>query len=43
MDVGAVKRFSSVKRTVVERVVWAWLLILPTTGLIGYVPARLPH
>jgi phosphate/sulfate permease len=33
----AMKRFSGVKWTVVERIVWAWLLILPATGLISYV------
>jgi PiT family inorganic phosphate transporter len=43
MGVGAVKRFSGVKWTVVERIVWAWLLTLPATGLIGYVLARLAH
>ena len=41
MGVGAVKRFSGVKWTVVERIIWAWLLTLPATGLIGYVLARL--
>jgi PiT family inorganic phosphate transporter len=41
MGVGAVKRFSGVKWTVVERIVWAWVLTLPATGLIGYVLARL--
>ena len=40
MGVGAVKRFSGVKWTVVERIVWAWLLTLPATGLIGYILAR---
>ena len=43
MGVGAVKRFSGVKWTVVERIVWAWLLTLPATGLIGYLLARLAH
>jgi PiT family inorganic phosphate transporter len=43
MGVGAVKRFSGVKWTVVERIVWAWVLTLPATGLIGYVLARLAH
>ena len=41
MGVGAVKRFSGVKWSVVERIVWAWLLTLPATALIGYVLARL--
>jgi PiT family inorganic phosphate transporter len=43
MGVGAMKRFSGVKWTVVERIVWAWVLTLPATGLIGYVLARLVH
>ncbi|MEY2562915.1 MAG: inorganic phosphate transporter, PiT family [Verrucomicrobiota bacterium] len=41
MGVGAVKRFSGVKWSVVERIVWAWVLTLPATGLIGYILARL--
>jgi PiT family inorganic phosphate transporter len=41
MGVGAVKRFSGVKWTVVERIVWAWVLTLPATALIGYVLERL--
>ncbi|MEY2560318.1 MAG: inorganic phosphate transporter, PiT family [Verrucomicrobiota bacterium] len=41
MGVGAVKRFSGVKWSVVERIVWAWILTLPATAAIGYVLARL--
>ncbi|MEY2521333.1 MAG: inorganic phosphate transporter, PiT family [Verrucomicrobiota bacterium] len=41
MGVGAVKRFSGVKWSVVERIVWAWILTLPATASIGYVLARL--
>jgi PiT family inorganic phosphate transporter len=41
MGVGAVKRFSGVKWSVVERIVWAWLFTLPATGLLGYALARL--
>ena len=41
MGVGAVKRFSGVKWSVVERIVWAWIFTLPATGLIGYALARL--
>ena len=37
MGVGAMKRFSAVKWGVVERIVWAWVLTLPVTGLIGYL------
>src|SRR2546421_89056 len=40
MGVGAVKRFSGMKWTVVERIVWAWVFTLPVTGLISYLFAR---
>jgi PiT family inorganic phosphate transporter len=43
MGVGAAKRFSGVKWTVVERIVWAWVLTLPATFAIGYILARLAH
>ena len=35
MGVGAMKRFSGVRWTVVERIVWAWIFTLPATGLLG--------
>lgn len=41
MGVGAVKRFSGVKWSLVGRIVWAWVLTLPMTGLIGYIFARM--
>jgi PiT family inorganic phosphate transporter len=40
MGVGAVKRFGGVKWRLVGRIVWAWVLTLPLTGLIGYILAR---
>jgi PiT family inorganic phosphate transporter len=40
MGVGAVKRFSGMRWTVVERIIWAWLFTLPISGLIGYALAR---
>jgi inorganic phosphate transporter, PiT family len=40
MGVGAAKRFSALKWTVVERMVWAWLLTLPITGTIAYLSMR---
>jgi inorganic phosphate transporter, PiT family len=40
MGVGAVKRFSGMKWTVVERIIWAWLFTLPASGLIGYILER---
>jgi PiT family inorganic phosphate transporter len=36
MGVGASKRFSAVKWGLVERIVWAWVLTLPVTALLGY-------
>jgi PiT family inorganic phosphate transporter len=36
MGVGAAKRLNSIKWTVVERMIWAWLLTIPATGLIAY-------
>ena len=41
MGVGAAKRFSGVKWTVVQRIVWAWVFTLPVTGLTSYLLARL--
>ena len=40
MGVGAVKRFSGVRWTVVERIVWTWVFTLPATALIGYALER---
>jgi inorganic phosphate transporter, PiT family len=36
MGVGATKRLSAVKWGVVERIVWAWVLTIPVTGVLGY-------
>ncbi len=43
MGVGATKRFSAVKWGIVSRIVWAWVLTLPITGLIGYGTCRILH
>ena len=43
MGVGTVKRFSAVKWGVVGRIVWAWVLTLPITGLLGYFSVKLLH
>jgi PiT family inorganic phosphate transporter len=40
MGVGAVKRFTGIRWTVVERIVWAWVFTLPATALIGYMLQR---
>jgi len=36
MGVGCAKRFNAVKWTVVERMVWAWLLTIPVAGALAY-------
>lgn len=36
MGVGAAKRFNAIRWSVVERMVWAWILTLPLTGLLAY-------
>ena len=41
MGVGATRRLSAVKWGIVERIVWAWVLTLPITGLFGYALVRL--
>lgn len=40
MGVGATKRLSAVKWGVVHRIVWAWVLTLPTTALLGWASMR---
>jgi len=40
MGVGAARRLSAIKWTVVERMVWAWLLTIPVSGLTAYVLVR---
>jgi PiT family inorganic phosphate transporter len=37
MGVGAAKRFNALKWTVVERMVWAWILTIPISGTIAYL------
>lgn len=41
MGVGAAKRFSAIKWTVVERMVWAWLLTIPVCALLAWLLVRL--
>lgn len=36
MGVGATKRVGAVKWGVVQRIIWAWVLTLPITALVGY-------
>lgn len=41
MGVGAAKRFSAIRWTVVERMLWAWLLTLPITAVLAYLLSAL--
>jgi PiT family inorganic phosphate transporter len=40
MGVGAAKRFNALRWTVIERMVWAWVLTLPIAGTIAYLAVR---
>jgi PiT family inorganic phosphate transporter len=40
MGVGATKRLNAVKWGIVERMLWAWVLTIPVTALLGYVFLR---
>jgi len=40
MGVGTAKRANAMRWTVVERMVWAWLLTLPVTGVLAYAMVR---
>jgi len=41
MGVGLTKHLNAVEWTTVERMVWAWVMTLPVTGLVGYALMRL--
>jgi PiT family inorganic phosphate transporter len=41
MGVGAARRLNAIKWTVVERMVWAWILTLPVTAGLAYLFVRL--
>jgi len=36
MGVGSAKRLNAIKWTIVERMVWAWLLTIPVAGTLAY-------
>ncbi|RPE81297.1 inorganic phosphate transporter [Vulcaniibacterium tengchongense] len=40
MGVGTAKRFNAIKWTVVERMIWAWILTIPAAGGIAYLCFR---
>jgi inorganic phosphate transporter, PiT family len=41
MGVGSARRFDAIKWTVVERMMWAWILTLPVAGVISYLAVEL--
>jgi PiT family inorganic phosphate transporter len=41
MGVGCAKRFGAIDWVVVERILWAWVMTIPATGLLAYVCVRL--
>ncbi len=41
IGVGVAKRFNAIRWTVVERMVWAWILTLPVTALLAYGLVRM--
>jgi PiT family inorganic phosphate transporter len=41
MGVGAARRLNAIKWTVVERMVWAWILTIPVTAGLAYLLVRL--
>jgi inorganic phosphate transporter, PiT family len=43
MGVGVTKRLSALKWGVVGRILWAWVLTIPVTGLLGYGLVLLCH
>jgi inorganic phosphate transporter, PiT family len=43
MGVGAARRLNAITWTVVERMVWAWILTIPVTAALAYAFVRLLH
>lgn len=41
MGVGCAKRFNALNLSLVERIIWAWVLTLPAAGIVGYAMVRL--
>jgi inorganic phosphate transporter, PiT family len=41
MGVGCAKGFNALKLSVVERIIWAWVLTIPASGLMAYLFVRL--
>jgi PiT family inorganic phosphate transporter len=43
MGVGSARRMNAIKWSVVERMVWAWVLTIPVAGTLAYLFVRLLH
>ena len=43
MGVGCAKGFNALKLTVIERILWAWLLTLPASAAVGYALVKIAH
>jgi phosphate/sulfate permease len=41
MGVGCAKRFNALKFSLVERILWAWILTLPAAGVVSYLMVKL--
>ena len=41
MGVGAAKRFNALRWTVIEKMIWAWILTIPICGVIAYFLMRM--
>jgi len=41
MGVGSAKRFSALRLSVVERILWAWMLTIPASGLMAFCAFKL--
>lgn len=40
MGVGCAKRFNALKFSLVERIIWAWILTLPAAGIVAYATVK---
>jgi PiT family inorganic phosphate transporter len=41
MGVGAARRWNAIEWSLVERIVWAWIMTMPITALLAYGIAKL--
>ena len=41
MGVGCARRFSALNWTLVERIIWAWMMTIPATALLSYAMVML--